>query len=186
MNCSPKTKKSTTKRSPNEPIKGCSNNSETIGILARCCSRNISNKCYFLALRLFNRALNKMQHQQFTDFAFLTIFYCREICKCTYTCDELTGSQLSWSSIFLGARPQSPCYFEGGDKSPPSKPKFKQHLTTSFRWASHDVTHGVDIFLHLEFRSSWTSCNIWVAFEEHLSRYLCNFKATVNSIFFAL
>ena len=82
----------------------------------------------------------------------------------------------------LGARPQSPCYFEGGWVAP-LKPKFKQHLTTSFRWSSHDVTCGVYISLHWEFRSSWKSCNIWVAFEKQLSCYLRNFKATVNSIF---
>ena len=82
----------------------------------------------------------------------------------------------------LGARPQSPCYFEGGWVAP-SKPKFKQHLTTSFCWPSHDVTRGVYISLHLEFRSSWTSCNIWVAFRKQVSLYSCNFEDTVNSTF---
>lgn len=111
-----------------------------------------------------------------------TLFRCREICKCIYTCDELTESQLRWSSILFGARPQSPCYFEGRWVAP-SKPKFKQHLTTSFCWPSHDVTRGVYISLHLEFRSSWTSCNIWVAFRKQFSLYSCNFKAAVNAIF---
>ena len=117
------------------------------------------------------------------DFAFLTIFYCREICKCTYTCDELTESQLRWSSILFGGTPPIPLLFWRGGWVAPLKPKFKQHLTTSFRWSSHDVTCGVYISLHWEFRSSWTSCNIWVAFEKQLSCYLRNFKATVNSIF---
>lgn len=82
----------------------------------------------------------------------------------------------------LGSRPQSPCYFEER-WVPPSKSKFKELLMTSFRWPSHDVTRDVDISLHLEFRSSWTSCNIWVAFRKQVSLYSCNFEDTVNATF---
>lgn len=82
----------------------------------------------------------------------------------------------------LGAHPQSPCYFKE-DKSPPSKPKFKQHLPTSFRWPSHDVTHGVNTYLHLEFHSSWIFCTIWVAFEKQINWCLCNYMASVSSTF---
>lgn len=83
---------------------------------------------------------------------------------------------------FVWGTPPIPCYFEGGWVAP-SKPKFKQLLTTSFRWPSHDVTRGVYISLHLEFRSSWTSCNIWVAFMKQVSLYSCNFEDTVNATF---
>ena len=81
-----------------------------------------------------------------------------------------------------GTPPISPCYFEGGWVTF-SKLKFKQHLTTSFCWPSHDVTRGVDISLHLEFRSSWTLCNIWVVFRKQVSLYSCNFEDTVNATF---
>ena len=136
---------------------------------------------YFSVMSLKLRPKQKA-NQQFTDFAFLTIFYCREICKWTSTCDELTESQLRWSSILFGGTPPIPLLF-WREVSPPSKSKFKQHLPPSFRWPSHDVTRGVDTHLHLEFHSSWTLCNIWVAFDKHISCYLCNFKASANSTF---
>ena len=81
-----------------------------------------------------------------------------------------------------GTPPIPPVILKGGWVAP-SKPKFKQLLTTSFRWPSHDVTRGVYISLHLEFRSSWTSCNIWVAFMKQVSLYSCNFEDTVNATF---
>ena len=81
-----------------------------------------------------------------------------------------------------GTPPIPPVILKGGWVAP-SKLKFKQHLTTSFCWPSHDVTRGVYISLHLEFRSSWTSCNIWVAFRKQVSLYSCNFEDTVNATF---
>ena len=81
-----------------------------------------------------------------------------------------------------GTPPIPPVILKGGWVAP-SKLKFKQHLTTSFCWPSHDVTRGVYISLHLEFRSSWTSCNIWVAFRKQFSLYSCNFEDTVNATF---
>ena len=146
------------------------------------CSHYVSWNHYVSTSQLWNSGLKKKQNQQFTDFAFLTIFYCREICKWTSTCNELTESQLRWLSNLFGGTPPIPPLFLKGWVAP-LKPKSKQRLTTSFRWPSHDVTRGAGIPSHWEFHSSWTSCKIWVAFEKHLSRYLCNFKATVNSIF---
>ena len=137
---------------------------------------------YFSVMSLKLRPKQKA-NQQFSNFSFLTIFYCREICKWTSTCEKLTKSQLHWASILFGEHAPNPPVILKEEWVAPSKPKFKQQLTTSFCWPSHDVTRGVYISLHLEFRSSWTSCNIWVAFRKQVSLYSCNFKATVNAMF---
>ena len=89
-------------------------------LLAPCFIKSL---CF--SARLCSRNLNKKQDQQFTDFAFLTIFYCREICKRVPFCRKLTINRLRWSSILFGGTPPIPCYFERGGWVAPSKPKFK-------------------------------------------------------------